>query len=391
MVIKRAVAYSKIDDSYKAGKYAIAEIIKKLGKHPDFLFLFATVGHEMSKIFQGIESVANNIPLCGCSGLGSITNLGCDEATHSLAMMGMVSKNVFFHPFIVPGLSADCEKVGREIGNKIKLIELSPDDKQLLFLFPDGLTINSDGLFKGIENILGYHIDFVGGTAGNDYHFSQTYQFCDREILSDAVAGVLITGDFNYSIGVSHGSKPLGNLKTVTKAQDNIIYEIDNEPALDLLNSLVGEERMSDFGQAINLIGLGQSFEGKGYDGDMINRAIIGIDKEQGSIKLGVPIPVGSIFRMTRRNEAKVKQGTESIAHKVTAAMQYPEDATYFYFNCSGRGSYLFGEPEPDVNNLMEVLGNDKDMIGFFCFGEIAPVMRENHFHNYTGIFVGIE
>ncbi|HLO51014.1 MAG TPA: FIST N-terminal domain-containing protein [Kamptonema sp.] len=391
MAIKKAVAYSRVDDSWEAGKSAIAEVIKKLGAQPDFLFLFATVGHDMSKIFQGIESIASNIPLCGCSGLGSITNLGCDEATHSLTMMGLLGENVCFHPFIVPGLSADCEKVGREIGNKIKLLGLSPADKQLLFLFPDGLTINSDGLFKGIESMVGYHIDFVGGSAGNDYHFSQTYQFCDREVLSDAVAGVLITGDFNYSIGVSHGSKPLGNLRTVTKAQDNIIYEIDNEPALELLTSLVGEERLSDFGQALNLLGLGQSFEEKGYDEDMINRAIIGIDKEQESIKLGVPMPVGSIFRMTRRNEAKVKQGTQSMAHKVMANMQYPQEATYFYFNCAGRGSYLFGEPEPDVNNLVEVLGNDKDMIGFFTFGEIAPVMGENYFHNFTGIFVGIE
>jgi len=391
MAIKSAVTYCKIDDSLAAGKSAITEVIDKLGRHPEFLFMFATVGHDMGKIFQGIDSVASNIPLCGCSGLGSITNLGCDEATHSLALMGMVAENVTFHSFIVPGLSADCEQVGRDIGNQIKSLGLSATDKQLLFLFPDGLTINSDGLFKGIENIIGYHIDFVGGTAGNDYHCSQTYQFCNREIMSDAVSGVLITGDFNYAIDVSHGSKPLGNLRTVTKAKDNIIYEIDDEPALVLLNSLVGEERLSDFGQALNLIGLGQSFEGKGYDEDMINRAIIGIDKEQGSIKLGVPIPVGGTFRMTRRNEAKVKKGTQGMANKVIAAMQNPENVSYFYFNCSGRGSYLFGEPEPDVDHLLEVLGKDKEMIGFFCFGEIAPVIGENYFHNYTGILVGIE
>jgi hypothetical protein len=38
----------------------------------------------------------------------------------------------------------------------------------------------------------------------------------------------------------------------------------------------------------------------------------------------------------------------------------------------------------------MEVL-EDKDIIGFYTFGEFAPVKGNNYFHNYTGVLVGIE
>ena len=392
MPLKSAVTYCQIDDSFAAGKFAVEAVIQKLDGHrPDMLLLFTTVGHNIPRLLQGIQAVAGDLPLCGCSGFGIITHLGCDEATFSLALMGLKSDEMSFYPFIVPKLSAEPKEVGTEIGEQIRSLGLSLNDKKLLFLFPDGFTINADCLFEGIEKRIGYKLDFVGGTAGNDYQSFKTYQICNQDVMTDAVAGVLISGDFKYTIAVSHGSKPIGNFRTITKAQANVIYEIDHQPALNMLKHFVGEERFSDFCQVNNLIGLGQAFEGKGYSENIIIRAITGIDKERGSIQIGSQIPVGTRIRLTRRDKLKVVKGTKAMAQKILETMHSPEKAAYFYFNCDGRGSYLFGEPEPDVNSLLETLGDDKELIGFFSFGEIAPVAEENHFHNYTGVLVGIE
>ena len=392
MPLKSAVTYCQIDDSLAAGKFAVEAVIQKLdGQRPDILLLFTTVGHDIPKILQGIHSVTGDIPLCGCSAFGIITHLGCDEATFSLALMGLKSDQIFFHPFIVPGLSAEPERVGKEIGEQIRSLGLSPNGKKLLFLFPDGFTINADCLFKGIEKEIDCQVDFVGGTAGNNYQSSKTYQICNQKIMTDAVAGVLISGDFKYNVAVSHGSKPIGNFRTITKAQANIIYEIDHQPAINLLKHFVGKERFSDFSQANNLIGLGQSFEGKGYSEDIIIRSITSVDEEQGSIQVGSRIPVGTRIRITHRDKLKVRKETQVMAQQLLEAMYSSKEAVYFYFNCDGRGSYLFGEPAPDVNSLLETLGSDKEVIGFFSFGEIAPVAGKNYFHSYTGVLVGIE
>jgi hypothetical protein len=391
MSLKSAVAYCRIDDSFAAGEAAMKVVMKQLeGQIPNFLFLFATVGHDLTQLIQGIHSVAGgDIPICGCSGAGIIANLGCDETPHSLALMGLHSKQIHFHPFIVSGLSDSSEKVGKKIGEKIASIATDEAEKKLLFLFPDGLNINADQLFKGIQQVVSYPIDFVGGTASNDFHLSETYQFCNKEILSDAVSGVLMSGKFDYEIGVSHGCKPIGNYRTITKCQDNIIYEIDHQPALALLKFFIGENRFSDILQ-VNLLGLGQYYEGRGYSEDIIARAITGFDEEQNSIKLGTQIPVGSVVRFTRKDKNKVKQSTKSTAEQVVNNIQYPDEAAYFYFNCVGRGSYLFGDSDIDVQTILEVLGESKNLIGFFTLGEIAPVAGENYFHNYTGILVGI-
>ena len=391
MPLKSTVTYCRIDDSLAAGEAAMKAVIEQMeGEAPDFLLLFATVGHDLKKLIQGIHSIAGDTPLCGCSGAGSITNLGCDEGTHSFALMGLKSEQVHFHPFIVPGLSDNPEEVGQKIAKKINSAGITEADKKLLFLFPDGLTINADKLFQGINSVLDYSIDFVGGTASNDFHFSKTYQFCDQEILTDAVSGVLVVGEFHYVIGISHGCKAIGNYRTITKAQDNIVYEMDEQPALELLKSFIGESRFSDIVQ-VNLLGLGQPLEENSNSEDLLARAIMGFDEEQGSIQLGAQLPVGSVVRFTRRDKAKVKRSTQTVAKQVIANLQSPKDATYFYFNCVGRGSYLFGDSDVDIQSLLEILGEDKNLIGFFTLGEVAPTKGENYFHNYTGVIVGVQ
>jgi small ligand-binding sensory domain FIST len=54
------------------------------------------------------------------------------------------------------------------------------------------------------------------------------------------------------------------------------------------------------------------------------------------------------------------------------------------YFNCAGRGRGLYGEPDHDVTMIRKALG-EFPLAGFFGNGELAPVGRQNFFHNYTG------
>ncbi|MEA5471447.1 FIST C-terminal domain-containing protein, partial [Spirulina sp. 06S082] len=141
----------------------------------------------------------------------------------------------------------------------------------------------------------------------------------------------------------------------------------------------------------LNLIGLGISFAGKDYSEDILIRAILKTDREKQSLIIGTEMPVGSVFRITRRDRNQVLKATSNMVDEVINELQSPDDAAYFYFNCVGRGEHLFGEPDPDVNVALETLEADRDLIGFFSFGEIAPVINEQQFHNYTGVFVGIE
>jgi hypothetical protein len=390
--MQSTVCYSQITESFVAGETTSRAVIDRLdGNKPDFLFLFTSVGHDIPEVIRGIKSNCLDVPLCGCSGSGIISNEGCDELTHSLALMAIQSNHLKFHPFIFPSLLQEPEQVGGAIAKFLNPVLAPRGESQLLFLFTDGLTVNANALNRGLEGGLENHLDIVGGSAGNDFQGKDTYQFCNDVVLTDSAAGVLVTGNFNYRIGVTHGSKPLGLFRTITRTDKNIILEIDHVPAIDLLTEFIGDERVKDFGHILNLFELGQQFGGRGYDEDILNRAIIGVDRERGGIRLAVEIAEGTKVRITRRDMNLVLERTAQMTRKLIGTMEKPQEAAYFYFNCSGRGSYLFGEPEPDVDVLRKELHCNQSMIGFFSFGEYAPVLGQNCFHNYTGILVGLE
>lgn len=392
MGMQRGVGYSPHADSRRAG-LGIAEAVqeKLSGRTPDILLLFATVGHDIPALLSGIREVIGDVPLVGCSGAGIFSGLGADEATHSAALLGVVAPRIRFSPFLAEGLSRDPEAVGRDIGRRVSAENIAEDAPHFVLLLPDGLTVNGDRLLAGIEAGAGRHVDCVGGTAGNDYRFSETVQFGEGRVTRDAVAGLVVFGALNYEIGVSHGSEALGLFRTVTRARRNVVHEIDGRPAVDLLRTFLGEERLTDLGQVINLFELGEAFEGRDYSGDIINRAIIGLDPEAGSITLGVEVAEGAKIRLTRRDSERVLAGTRSVGARVMAGLDHPDQAALIYFNCSGRGTYLFGDSEPDVAALTSALGPAAEPIGFFCFGEIGPVAGRNYFHNYTGILLGFE
>ena len=391
--MRSATYYSQEADSYQAGQLAAGEVLQQWGDgQPGLLLLFASVGHDLGRVLAGVRAVAGpSIPLTGCSGSGIISSQGSDEATRSIGLMALGGDQVHFSPFLFTGLEDNPEGIGAGIAEQVLQVASQQDENMLLLLFADGLTINADKLYRGLNGNLPRHVDIVGGTAGNDFQQQKTFQFSNDLVVSDGVCGALLHGNFRHRIGVTHGSRPVGLLRTITRSEGSVIGEIDHIPALDVLRQHIGVERVQDIGQTLNLFELGEEFPGQGYSENILSRAIIGIDEEQRTIRLAVEIAEGTKVRITRRDRELVLSRTRGMTENITRELHDWRCATYLYFNCSGRGSYLFGGPEPDVDMVREVLTPESTMIGFFTFGEFAPINACNYYHNYTGVLVGLE
>jgi small ligand-binding sensory domain FIST len=55
------------------------------------------------------------------------------------------------------------------------------------------------------------------------------------------------------------------------------------------------------------------------------------------------------------------------------------------YFNCCARGELLFGQPGNDIQMIRNRFPG-VPLLGFFAYGEIAPVDHVNHLHHHSGI-----
>jgi len=391
--MRSAIYYSHDTDSFQAGHDAMLGILANLaGRRPELLLLFSSIGHDLPCVLNGIKAAAGpDVPVCGCTGSGVISGLGSDEATHSIVLMGIAQSGLWVTPFLFSGLSSDPEGVGGRIADIVQHAAIRNDESALLLLFADGLTINADRLNRGLQAGLSRHIDIVGGTAGNDFERNVTYQLGNGQVVSDGVSGALLRGNFHYSIEVSHGSRPVGLFRTITRTSGSVICEIDHLPALDVVKELLGVDRVRDVGQMLTIFELGEDFPGQGYSENILNRAIIGVDEELGGIRLAVEISEGSKIRITRRDRDLVLRRTREMTEAMVSELHDWRNAAYLYFNCIGRGSYLFGDPEQDINVIREVLTPEINLAGFFSFGEFAPINNRNYFHNYSGVLVGLE
>ena len=386
------VEYCQKDNSFESGAKVGQGLLAKLGgRQPGLVLAFATMGHAFSEIVAGIKSALPEAKVCGCSVYGNTTSMGCDESTFSLSAIAFDPTCVEAHPFIVPGLSENSHEVGRKVAAFLNGCGCSASQNALLLLFPDAFTVNTSSLCAGIARDVLFRADIAGGFASNDYQLETTCQFLDDLILNDAVSGVLLSGRFHHEIQVSHGSRAIGSKRRITRAEDNFIYEIDGEPALNLLRNALGGEALYDYGQLANVIGLGFPFEGRNYSDDLILRAVMAFDEEEGSIQLGAQAPEGADVFFTVRDQTRVANATRTMTEKLVSSLHHPDDALYLYINCDGRGSYLYGEPHVDVENMHAALGQHRQFGGFFTFGEIAPIAGECLLHSYTGVLIGME
>jgi small ligand-binding sensory domain FIST len=86
------------------------------------------------------------------------------------------------------------------------------------------------------------------------------------------------------------------------------------------------------------------------------------------------------------RDAATSAQDLEHLLTAYAAASAGVRPAGALLFSCLGRGIHLYGEPDHDTNALRDHLGT-VPLGGFFCNGEIGPVLGATFLHGYTSAF----
>ena len=81
---------------------------------------------------------------------------------------------------------------------------------------------------------------------------------------------------------IMHGTRPVGAYHTITRANDNIVYELDGKPALDVIHNLLGGSvPWEEFPLLVTLgVNNGDKF-GEYKEENYASRLCLAIDKEQ--------------------------------------------------------------------------------------------------------------
>ena len=175
----------------------------------------------------------------------------------------------------------------------------------------------------------------------------------------------------------------------VTEAEHNLVISVDGTPTMERLQAMF--ERMSPSEQQLvqhNLfIGLAMDpLQDRVEAGEFLIRNIVGVDPRRGGVAVGAEVHEGQIIQFHVRDaETSADDLRESLAGYLSAAGDRTAAAALL-FSCTGRGRYLYGEPDHDTG-IFRSLAGELPLGGFFCNGEIGPVAGTTYLHGYTSSF----
>jgi small ligand-binding sensory domain FIST len=226
----------------------------------------------------------------------------------------------------------------------------------------------------------------LGGLASGDQQEQLTQLYLNGDIFEEGGIAISVGGDVKLAGVTSQGCTPIGETWTLTKVEQNIIHEIGNRPAYEVLaetfNALTPEEQQQARGNLF--IGLVvNEYLDEFHRGDFLIRNLLGADPRSGSIAVGALPRLGQTVQFQRRSAAAA---TEDMNELLTRAKGQIGEAQIYggcLCCCNGRGQNLFGRPNHDAQLVQQRLG-PLGLAGFFCNGEIGPIGEKNFLHGYT-------
>ncbi|TDE12033.1 FIST signal transduction protein [Dyadobacter psychrotolerans] len=352
--------------------------VKPFSFAPDLIFVFGNRELlENTNLTVQLHELYPDAIFSGCSTAGEIAGESVTDNTIVISAIQFDNTPLASAKVSLTDVDFNSFETGKTL-----VSHLPTENLKHVFVVSDGLRVNGTDLVKGMRAGLATNVTITGGLAGDGAKFSKTVIVePDGVITTENVAAIGFYGD---SISIDFGSRggwdSFGLDRLVTRSHENVLFEIDGEPALDLYKSFLGD-RAKDLPASGLLFPLSMR---DSEDRAPVVRTILGINEEEKSLTFAGDIPQGSFVRLMKANNDRLITGAEEAAG---IAMEGRGEAPEFAIlvSCVGRKLVLKQIVEEEVESVSEVLGKPS-IAGFYSYGELAP-FNKNVFcelHNQT-------
>jgi len=352
------------------------------------VFTSAVYRADWPALLSLIHERLNPRVLIGCSGSGIIGGTQELEWVPAVSVVAAHLPEVRLYPFVVSPEELEASEPG---GFWVDKIGASPEATPVFVLCADPFTCDP---LKLLQELNGTYPGrpIVGGLVSGGHKPGEHLLFLETAVYQEGAVGVALTGNITMDTIVSQGCRPVGRPYVVTKAEDNLVWELGGRPAVTVLHEVLAGLPAPDrelAQQGSIFVGLViQEMRHAFTFGDFLIRNVVGIDPGAGGIAISDRVDVGQTLQFHLRDASTSREELRKLLARWDQAHPTPP-AGALLFNCTGRGRALYGVAHHDVQTILS-LGGRLPIGGFFCNGEIGPIGSRNFLHGYTaslGVF----
>ena len=258
---------------------------------------------------------------------------------------------------------------------------LDGTDLQHVLVISEGSNVNGSALTEGMQSQIPETL-ITGGLCGDDARFERTLASYNESPKEGEIIVIGFHGSsFEASFSIYGGWKPFGPERIITRSEGNILYEIDGQPALDLYKKYLGDKAKQLPGSAL-IYPLNVQPEGNKQS---FVRTILNIDEQENAMILAGDVPENSRVQLMMSTMDDIAAASETAAVR---AMQGRRGAPQLaiLISCIGRKLVLDQRVEEEVEEVIDVIGDEVTITGMYSYGEIAPFYGERSckLHNQT-------
>jgi hypothetical protein len=344
------------------------------GYKPTLCILFTPVAEEIEDLQSFFTS--HQIDLIGCTSAGEIQD---DQVfDRSIVCILLDIKKNTYNIFSETTGDASTYKTAFNAGLAAKETFENPG----MLLLSGGIAIDAEQLIYGVKDAMGREIPFYGGLAA-DSSLAQTKSFSNKFNSNDGIVCLILDTDKVEMKGMAtSGWEAIGGENIITEAKGNVVYSINDEPALDVFLKYFGffDNTMYN-GTPISSLSAQYPLQLKRNNGVSVLRSPTLANNENRSLILAGGVKTGEHFRFSIAPSFNVVEQTVAEFSQLHKETESAEAA--ILFSCKGRHA-AFG---PIIEDEISGLYNHwkVPMIGFFTFGEIGNSSNGvTEFHNET-------
>ena len=294
-----AAALSEHPDAATATGEVVGQVVEGLaGVTPDLALLFVTPPHSqaLADVASTVAATLSPGALLGCAAVSVVGGRREVEGGPAVSLWaGRTGPVTPFHLTMSPTPDGPAFTGWPED---------VPADATAVLLIADPFSFPVDALLQRLGDERPA-LPVVGGLASAARGPGGNRLVIGGRVVTDGAVGAFLGPEVTVSTVVSQGCRPVGAPFVVTRAQDNVVFELAGRPALERLQEVAAGLSEDDRRLMSELVQLGRVIDERKAEftrGDFLVRTVVGADPQVGALAVGDLVDVGSTAQFQVRD-----------------------------------------------------------------------------------------